>query len=302
MINAQELRSVVGVIRAPFLLLALVPPIAVATEAYRLGFTTNFALMGTGLLLCLLAHVAVNALNEYQDFQSGLDFLTKRSPFNGGSGALVAMPQHAKLALWISTFALILVLIGGYLVASLGSLRTYVLGAIGVMIIVSYTRWLTKRPVLCLIAPGFAFGPIMVLGMADINHVPWTANLLLQSFALFCLVSCLLLINQIPDRKADEQVGRRHWVIAYGVSSACWVHNGLNYLCLAAIAFYWFVDLLPIYCSIAVLPLLYRYASPEELAKSAARPDGLVPFQQAQVIRCLLVPLLLAAVTLISNP
>ena len=302
MINAQELRSVAGVIRAPFLLLALVPPIVVAVEAQILDLTLNFALMVAGLLLCVLAHVAVNALNEYQDFTSGLDLLTTRSPFNGGSGTLPAVPEHAKLALWTSVLALILVLVGGYLVASLGSLRTYMLGLVGVTIIVSYTRWLTKRPILCLIAPGFAFGPIMVLAMADIHNVPWSATLLLQSFVLFCLVSGLLLINQIPDREADEQVGRRHWVIAYGVSSACWVHNGLNYLCFAAIGLYWVVGLLPIYCAIAVLPLLYRYATPVELAKAAATPDGLIPFQQAQVLRCLSVPLLLAAVTLISNP
>jgi 1,4-dihydroxy-2-naphthoate octaprenyltransferase len=302
MTKLHEWRSVVGVIRAPFLLLALVPPIVVAVEAQIQDVSTNFVLIGAGLMLCVLAHIAVNALNEYQDFKSGLDFLTTRSPFNGGSGTLLAVPQHASLALWISAGALILVLVGGYLVASLGSLRTYMLGLIGVTIIVSYTRWLTKRPILCLVAPGFAFGPIMVLGMADINQVPWTANLVLQSFVLFCLVSCLLLINQIPDYEADKKVGRRHWVIAYGVSSACWVHNGLNYLCFAAIGLYWVVGLIPIYCAIAALPLLYRYVTPAELAKAAATPDGLIPFQQAQVLRCLSVPLLLAAVTLISNP
>jgi len=302
MTSLQELRSVMGVVRAHFLSLALVPPIVVAVEAKVLGLPMNFTLIGAGLLLCVLAHIAVNALNEYQDFKSGLDFLTKRSPFNGGSGTLLAVPQHANLALWISAVALVFVLLGGYFVASLGSQRTYVLGVIGVIIIVSYTRWLTKRPILCLIAPGFAFGPIMVLGMADINHVPWTANLLLQSFALFCLVSCLLLINQIPDRGADEQVGRRHWVVAYGVSSACWVHNALNYLCLAAIGFYWFVDLIPTLGLIATSPLLYRFAKPEALAKAADEPNGLVSFQQAQVLRCLLVPTLLAGVTLISNP
>ena len=172
MASLQALRSVVGVIRAPFLLLALVPALVVATEAQILGLPTNFAVIGAGLLLCVLAHVAVNALNEYQDFTSGLDFLTQRSPFNGGSGALVAAPQHAKLALKIGLAALILVLVGGYLIASLGSVRTYVLGGIGLIIIVSYTRWLTKRPILCLIAPGFAFGPIMILGMADIYGVP----------------------------------------------------------------------------------------------------------------------------------
>jgi len=267
-----------------------------------LGLPMNFGLIGAGLALCVLAHVAVNALNEYRDFKSGLDFLTQKSPFNGGSGTLLAVPQYASLALWISMLALILVLVGGYFVASFGSLRTYVLGVIGVFIIVSYTDGLTKSPILCLVAPGVAFGPIMVLGMADINHVPWTTNLLLQSFVMFCLVSCLLLVNQIPDREADQQVGRRHWVIAYGVTSACWLYTVLNYLCLAAIVLYWFINLIPTLGLIAAAPLLYRYAQPEELARAADVPDGLAAFQQAQVLRCLLVPVLLAGAALISNP
>jgi 1,4-dihydroxy-2-naphthoate octaprenyltransferase len=43
----------------------------------------------------LLAHVAVNLLNEYDDFRSGLDMLTRRTPFSGGSGALPETPSAA---------------------------------------------------------------------------------------------------------------------------------------------------------------------------------------------------------------
>ena len=38
----------------------------------------------------LLAHISVNALNEYLDFTSGLDLTTLRTPFSGGSGTLPA--------------------------------------------------------------------------------------------------------------------------------------------------------------------------------------------------------------------
>ncbi len=45
------------------------------------------------LLGALLMHVAVNGFNEYFDFRSGLDLMTRRTPFSGGSGALPAQPM-----------------------------------------------------------------------------------------------------------------------------------------------------------------------------------------------------------------
>ena len=40
------------------------------------------------MLGALAAHVSVNAFNEYLDFRSGLDAMTKPTPFSGGSGVL----------------------------------------------------------------------------------------------------------------------------------------------------------------------------------------------------------------------
>jgi 1,4-dihydroxy-2-naphthoate octaprenyltransferase len=38
-------------------------------------------------------HGAVNAFNEYEDIKSGLDFKTQRTPFSGGSGTIVPVPE-----------------------------------------------------------------------------------------------------------------------------------------------------------------------------------------------------------------
>ena len=40
------------------------------------------------LLGMLLVHVACNILNDYFDFESGLDLQTEKTPFSGGSGIL----------------------------------------------------------------------------------------------------------------------------------------------------------------------------------------------------------------------
>ena len=68
----------------------------------------GYALLATvGLVL---AHVSVNALNEYFDYRSGVDFKTERTPFSGGSGALPQGLLKPAQALWVGLGSLILIL------------------------------------------------------------------------------------------------------------------------------------------------------------------------------------------------
>ncbi|MBU2873054.1 prenyltransferase [Marinobacter salexigens] len=180
------------------------------------------ALLDTVLVFigALLAHAAVNLFNEYEDFTSGLDLITTRTPFSGGSGALPEVPGAAKrvLAAAIGTLALV-ILIGLYFLWQRG-LPMLVLGAAGVVLILTYTRWITRSPLLCLFAPGIGFGPVMVLGTLVALGARLDATALTVSVISLILVSELLLINQIPDAEADRKIGRRHLVITLGTRAA----------------------------------------------------------------------------------
>lgn len=50
----------------------------------------------------MLAHVSVNTFNEYLDFKSEPDLITKKIPFSGGSGALPQTPEMAGTVLTIA--------------------------------------------------------------------------------------------------------------------------------------------------------------------------------------------------------
>ena len=168
------------------------------------------------LLAALLAHLSVNLLNEYHDYRSGLDSMTARTPFSGGSGSLPAHPEATYAVGASGTAALIAtVLIGLYFVAREGW-ALLPLGFLGVIIVAAYTPMITHRPLLCLLAPGLGFGPVMVAGSAFVlaGHYSWTAAV--ASLPPMFLVSELLLINQFPDVDADARVGRRHLPIVIG--------------------------------------------------------------------------------------
>lgn len=172
----------------------------------------------------LLAHAVVNLLNEYDDFRSGLDLITQRTPFSGGSGALPETPTAASSVLITALIMLFgVVAIGGYFLWLRGW-PMLLLGLSGVILMMAYTRWITHSPWLCLLAPGLGFGPVMVLGalIALGGHIDATA--LMGSAVALLLVSELLLVNQFPDVDADRRIGRRHLPIVLGLPRASrWV-------------------------------------------------------------------------------
>jgi 1,4-dihydroxy-2-naphthoate octaprenyltransferase len=175
----------------------------------------------------LLAHAAVNMLNEYEDFTSGLDLHTRRTPFSGGSGALPGLPSAARSVLIGALFTLgLVVAIGLYFLWQRG-LPMLVLGGAGVALVVTYTRWITRSPLLCLLAPGLGFGPVMVLGTLVALGAPINAAAVTISVISLLLVSTLLLMNQIPDAEADRRGGRYHAVIVLGVYKAAWLAGAM---------------------------------------------------------------------------
>ncbi|MBC7183469.1 MAG: prenyltransferase [Marinobacter sp.] len=180
------------------------------------------ALIDTLLVLvgALLAHAAVNLLNEYEDFVSGLDLITRRTPFSGGSGALPDVPSAARRVLVAALGTLGLVVGIGLYFLWLRGLPMLVLGAAGVVLVLTYTRWITRSPIICLLAPGLGFGPVMILGSLIALGARIDATAISVSLIGLLLVSELLLINQIPDAEADAKVGRRHLVITLGQPAA----------------------------------------------------------------------------------
>lgn len=204
------------IVRLPFLILTpACVAVGVALGVWQWGAVSPVRL-ALVLLGALFAHVGVNAFNEYQDFKSGLDLKTRRTPFSGGSGALPEYPALAPLALKTALIALsITAAIGLYLSATVG-LGLLPIGLVGLFIIVTYTRWLNRRPWLCLLAPGTGFGLLMVMGSyyAVTGAYAWPA--FNASLAPFFLVNNLLLLNQFPDVEADHSVGRRHLPIVLG--------------------------------------------------------------------------------------
>lgn len=209
------------------------------------------------LVLCgaLLAHLSVNLLNEYADFRSGLDALTVRTPFSGGSGALPAHPEAgAAVRLVGLSCAAATATVGLYFVSQKG-LALLPLGLAGLLLVIAYTPQVTRHPWLCLLAPGLGFGPLMVVGTAFVLSGRYSWNAVVAALPAMFLVSELLLLNQFPDIDADRQVGRRHLPIVLGRRRSAVVFGVLVAAAFVSMALAVAAGALPALTLLGLLPL-----------------------------------------------
>ena len=212
--TATRVAPYAAVARAPFLLL----PVALVAAGAAVGLTVGaFDPVATLLALVGLValHVAVNALNEASDFETGIDLATEPTPFSGGSKTLPAdelTPTAARrlgyagVAVGAAVGAYFLVTVGWVLVP------VYVLGAVTVL---AYTTVLTRYGIGELGA-GLGLGALPVVGTVLVQGGPVPPATWPVAVAAFAATFNLLLLNEFPDELADRAGGRRNLVHRLG--------------------------------------------------------------------------------------
>mgnify|MGYP001812123687 CR=1 FL=1 len=254
--------------RPSFLVLSPVCVFLGASTAMAAHGSVDAGVLALIFIGAICAHISVNTLNEYADFRSGLDLVTVKTPFSGGSGALPRDPAMAGKVLSMGLLSLGLTFaIGIYFVNSNGALIVP-FGIAGIIIILTYTKWINRWPFICLLAPGMGFGIIMVVGTHAVLTQHSTITAWLAALVPFFLVNNLLLLNQFPDIDADRSIGRNHLPIAFGTRTSSHVYAALSagtYLAILAGVYYGYfpvlslVALLPALLSLFALTGAYRY-------------------------------------------
>ncbi|PXX98616.1 prenyltransferase [Halomonas sp. LBP4] len=232
--------------RPNFLVLAPLCAGLAVTSAWFDGATPAGLDILLVMLAAVLAHAAVNLFNEHHDFVSGLDITTTRTPFSGGSGALPENPAAAGAVRRSALSCLAgVVAIGAWFLWRAGPVML-LHGLIGLGLVVAYTGWLTRRPWLCLLAPGVGFGTLMVVGGHQALTGGFSVTALAASLVPMLLVSALLLVNQLPDIEPDRRAGRHHLAIVLGARPAARLVAALLLAGFAVIPLGWLGGWLPV--------------------------------------------------------
>lgn len=248
----------------------------------------------------LSAHISVNTLNEYFDFKSGLDLKTVKTPFSGGSGALPVHPESAPLVLIAGLVSLaITATIGMYFLLT-GNLHILPIGLIGVVLVITYTQWLNRLPLLCLIAPGLGFGVLMVLGTNIVLGGSLSVPLIILSLIPFFLTNNILLLNQYPDLDADQEAGRRTFPIVYGLQASSFIYATFAITAYALIGYSIIAEHIPVLAMIALFPAALSFFAFLGASKHSSRIGEYPQHLAANVATGILTPLLLGISIMIN--
>ena len=301
---ASTAKTLIQTMRPPFLILPLTS-VLLGAAATSLHTELNLLHLLLIVLAAVCANISVNMLNEYSDYKTGLDLNTERTPFSGGSGALPDNPAALQGVLIGGLVTLgITLAIGGYFLSQ-GGWPLAVMGLVGALIIITYTDWLNRSPLACLLAPGVSFGPLMVLGTELALSGQITAPTVLVSLLPLFLVSNLLLMNQFPDIEADRKAGRNHLLIQRGVKAGQWVYTlfalAALVILLASVLMHtsplWLAAALPSLLLIGVI-LKQLFSFDEQRIKTDI--SALTPAMGQNVLLTLLSPSALAAALLLN--
>jgi 1,4-dihydroxy-2-naphthoate octaprenyltransferase len=174
---------------------------------------TNWNICILGVLLALLGHAAANLINDYYDSINGTDAinLDRISPFTGGSRFIQNKKLSQQQIKWASITLFLFVILGGVIILiAESSINLIWIGVAGLSL-----GWLYSSPPLQLMSKGIwgevaisSVWTLVVIGSFFLNHTNFQEKIIFQGLAYGIGVSSILFINQIPDIKADQAVGK----------------------------------------------------------------------------------------------
>ncbi len=293
-----------GVVRLPFLSLAIAcVGVGASIACWKTGDVASnidWPLLLLVMIGAISAHMSVNALNEYKDFNSGLDLQTIKTPFSGGSGTLPNAPDFLNMAKYIGFGTFLLTASLGLYFVYLKGFGLLWAGIPGILLVAAYTPHITRNPFWSLVSSGLGFGPAMVMGTEFVLSGSYSWSGFLASMTVFFLINNLLLINQFPDIEADRSVGRKNILILWGPEKVKAVIALFFVLAYAILITATTTHMLPFYAVAGLITIPLAVSISYGLRKHGTNIQPLIPYMGVNVIVCLMTPVLIASGILFS--
>jgi 1,4-dihydroxy-2-naphthoate octaprenyltransferase len=179
-------------------------------------FNLLYAILTYVGIFCL--HSSVDLFNDYWDFKRGIDLITKRTKFSGGTGVL---PDGLLKPKEVYRAAMLLLILGLLIGASFVYIKGFIVALIlgfATLSIVLYSSKLVNFGL------GELFvgikGTLIVIGSFYVQSDTINSESVFVGVIIGLLSSLVLYINSIPDIKADKEKGRKTLAIVLEKQSA----------------------------------------------------------------------------------
>jgi 1,4-dihydroxy-2-naphthoate octaprenyltransferase len=201
-------------IRIRFLLASIIAVInGLAVSFWKNGsFDITYALLTCGGVICL--HASVDLLNDYWDYRRGIDKVTKRTKFSGGTGIL---PENLLKPRTVYCAGILFLLLGSLIGIYFVAIRGIMIATILVFAIFAIYFYSIK---IVNIGLGELFVAIKSCMIVVGTFYVQTAFIDMSAFYIGIIIGTLsasvLFVNSFPDYDADRDNGRRTLVIILG--------------------------------------------------------------------------------------
>jgi 1,4-dihydroxy-2-naphthoate octaprenyltransferase len=188
--------------------------------------STTWQINLLGIIVAILAHAGANLLNDYFDHLNGSDQINQDriSPFTGGSRYI---QNQILTPLQIYAFAaclLALSIVLGLYICYLNSWTLFPIGIFGISMAWAYSAkpfQLMSKGIFGEIAIAIAWSTL-VIGFASLQIAQLAYKAIPSGLAFGLMVSNILLVNQVPDIRADTLAGKMTLAAKCGVQHV-WV-------------------------------------------------------------------------------
>ena len=275
------LRVWVGEALEPSLLMSfLLVSLGTAVAAYDGFFNLAFYILA--IVGVTLTQNAVNVLNDYHDFKTGVDVKARKTPFSGGSKFLVSGLINPRSALLFGIASFLLALpIGVYFML----LRGEALLGIGIIAAVSVLFYTTTfaRIYLGEFFAGLNLGPLVIIGAYYVQAARISVGTIAVGVAPGIMIAMVLYLNEIPDIEADENAGRKNLPILLGKKRASQLYAAIECFAIAWILISVLTGMTPVATLLALGCLPFALKSIRGALRSYNNLEKLVPALAANI-------------------
>jgi 1,4-dihydroxy-2-naphthoate octaprenyltransferase len=205
-------------IRTKFLLASLIAILnGIAISVWKDNiFDPVYGLLTICGVICL--HISVDLFNDYWDYKKGIDTITNRTKFSGGTGVLPEKLLKPKTVYFAAFMFLILgMIIGIYFITVRGVIILLIL-IFATLSIYFYSTNIANAGL------GEVFvtikGALIVLGSFYVQTGNLDPTAVFVGVIIGLLSACVLLVNSFPDYDADKMGGKKTLTVILGKKHA----------------------------------------------------------------------------------
>jgi 1,4-dihydroxy-2-naphthoate octaprenyltransferase len=238
---AQVAKRLFNATRPKFFPASVLPVLAGTAWGASVAGTFDGVVLFLALLSTVCVHAGANVLNDVGDDAIGTDRINDDMihPYTGGSRFIQEgiMSPAGMARLGISL--LVVAAVGGFVLLSMKGATVLAFGVAGVTLATLYSLGPARLSCLGLgeLAVGIGFGVLPVCGAAWLQSGVLDTSALLFSLPVSAWVANILLINEVPDRRADGATGKRTLPVRVGLDATARLYIALHVV--AAVAVVW---------------------------------------------------------------